>query len=528
MWTTENRPRCKRSKLPDRSDLTVADRRTGRQRKRRDRVAAALLIAVSLFGGGVAAAASVTTYHNAADRSGAYVVPGLTLQSAATLHRDPRFDGRVPGAVYAQPLFWQPPGGGAGLVIVATEADVVMALDAATGRPVWQRTLGTPVHRAEMPCGNINPLGVTGTPVIDPARGALYLDAMVHGPAGPRHLLFGVSLRDGAVLPGWPVDVAAGLAAEGAAFTPRFQGERGALAVMDGRLFVPYGGNWGDCGPYHGWVVGVSLDRPAITGAFATRAEKGGIWAPGGIAEADGRMYVTTGNTAGASTWGGGEAVIALGPDLRPPAGPADFFAPANWQQMDEGDLDLGGTNPMPITADGRAMVLALGKDGHGYLLDRAHLGGIGGALVERRETSWPIIAAPIAYPAEADAMVVFQGREADCPAGEAGRALIALRVKGGGAPSMRIAWCASFAGRGEPISTTTDGHTGRIVWVAGAGSGGDGRLHGFRGDTGAAVFSGGGPDDRMAGLPPFVTILAAAGRLYVAGDGRIYAFTPR
>ncbi|MGH7212303.1 MAG: hypothetical protein ACREF1_12690, partial [Acetobacteraceae bacterium] len=146
----------------------------------------------SLLGGGIATAASVTTYHNAADRSGAYVVPGLTLQSAATLHRDPRFDGRVPGAVYAQPLFWQLPGGGAGLVIVATEADVVMALDAATGRPVWQRPLGTPVRRAEMPCGNINPLGVTGTPVIDAARAALYLDAMVSGPTGPRHLLFGL------------------------------------------------------------------------------------------------------------------------------------------------------------------------------------------------------------------------------------------------------------------------------------------------------------------------------------------------
>ena len=211
-------------------------------------------------------------------------------------------------------------------MIVATEADVVMALDATTGRPVWQRALGTPVPNAEMPCGNIDPVGVTGTPVIDPARGALYLDAMVRGPAGPRHLVFGLSLRDGAVLPGWPVDVAAGLAARGAAFTPRFQGQRGALALMDGQLFVPYGGNSGDCSPYHGWVVGVSLDRPGVAGAFATRADKGGIWAPGGVVQAGGRMYVSTGNTAGADTWGGGEAVIALDRDLRQPAGPADFF----------------------------------------------------------------------------------------------------------------------------------------------------------------------------------------------------------
>ena len=297
---------------------------------------------------------------------------------------------------------------------------------------------------------------------------------------------------------------------------------------MGGQLFVPYGGISGDCSPYHGWVVGISLDRPAVTGAFATRADKGGIWAPGGIVQAGGRMYVSTGNTAGADTWGGGEAVIALDPDLRQPAGPADFFAPANWQQMDEADLDLGGANPVPITANGRDMILALSKNGYGYLLDRAHLGGIGGALVERRETSWPIITAPIFYPSDADAMVVFQGRGADCPAGQRDRALIALRVKGGEEPSMRVAWCAPFEGRGQPISTTTDGRTDRIVWVAGGGIDGDGRLHGFRADTGAAVFSGGGPDDRMEGLQRFETILAADGRLFVAGNGRIYAFAPR
>jgi hypothetical protein len=489
-------------------------------------LATATLLASGALGNARTLPGSVTQFHGSADRRGAYVVPGLTFAAAARLHRIADFDGGVPGAVYAQPLFWRPPGGGAGLVIVATERDFVVALDAATGQTAWRVSLGAPVPKQATPCGNIDPLGITGTPIIDAARGALYLDAAVAGPQGPRQLVFALSLADGHVLPGWPVDVAAGLHRRGLDFSSYYQNQRGALALMDGRLFVPYGGHSGDCGPYHGWVVGLSLDRPGITGGFETRAEKGGVWAPGGVVVAGGQMYVTTGNTTNTDTWGGGEAVIALGPDLRQPAGRADYFAPANWRQMDEADLDLGGSNPVPITAGGRNMILALSKNGRGYLLDRTYLGGIGGALIERHETSWPIITAPIFYGAGYDAMVVFQGHdEAGCPADQRDRELIALRVRGGKAPAIRVAWCAPFNGRGEPISTTTDGHADRIIWVVGAARDGDGRLHGFRADTGAAVFSGGGPGDHMTGVPRFETILAAGDRLYVAGDDRVYAF---
>ncbi len=485
-------------------------------------VAAALLLGVA-----DARAASVTEYHNAPDRAGAAVIPGLTRQSAATLHRVPGFDGRVQGAVYAQPLFWQPPGGGTGRVIVATEADVVTALDAASGRPVWSHTLGAPVPRSEMPCGNIDPLGITGTPVIDATQGALYLDAMVRDPSGPRHLVFGLSLRDGSVLPGWPVDVAAGLAARGSTFTPRLQNQRGALALLGGRLFVPYGGNWGDCGPYRGWVIGLAVAPPAVFGAFATRGLKGGIWAPGGIAEAGGALLVATGNTAGARAWSDGEAVICLGPALAPPASTRDFFAPADWQRMDEADLDLGGSNPMPISAGGRKLVLALGKDGNAYLLDQADLGGIGGALAVRRVAENQIITAPASWPDGADAMVAFQADGAGCPRGSSGTTLVVLRIAGGAHPGIAVAWCANLPGRGEPITTTSNAAgADRIVWAAGAG--GDDRLHGFDASSGRPIFTGGGAAGRMQGVRPFATILAAGGRLYVAGDGRVYAFAPR
>ena len=467
---------------------------------------------------------TVPGYHHTDDRSGQYVVPGLTWQNASHLHRDTRFDGRVDGHIYAQPLYWHPRGSATGLVIVATEANAVYALDAITGRVAWRTSLGPPAPRAALPCGNIDPLGVTGTPVIDPAAGALYLDALVDRKGEPTHLVYGLSLRDGSVLPGWPVDVAAGLRARGMSFDSRVQNERGALVLLKGRLFVPFGGHYGDCGDYHGWVVGLRLDSPGVSGAWKTRGLKGGIWAPGGIATADGALFVATGNTDGSASWADGEAVIHLGADLNKPAGPRDTFAPADWHQLDESDLDLGGANPMPIELHGRRLIVALGKDGKAYLLDRDSLGGIGGALDVQQVSRGAIRNGPASYSASDGVYIAFQGDGVACPGAEGGAGLTVLRIASASHGGISTAWCAPVDGAGSPVTTTSDGTAERIVWMAGAE--GDNRLHGFRGDNGKPVFTGGGEQDSMPGLRHFVTLLAADRRLYIAGDGRLYAFS--
>ena len=468
---------------------------------------------------------SIVTYHNSPARTGAYIVPGLTSARAATLRRDAGFDGRVPGHVYAQPLYWRAPGAAHGLVIVATETDIVVALDAVTGREVWRSVLGTPARAEDLPCGDIAPLGITGTPVIDAARGTVYLDAMVMRGGQARHEVFALALADGSVRGGWPVDVAAGLRAHGMAFDPLIQNERGALSLVGGRLFVPFGGHDGDCRDYRGWVVSLSVAPAAVVGAWHTWASKGGIWAPGGLADDGHDLYATTGNTEGAQDWSGGEAVIRLPPDLAWHADAQSFFAPANWRDLDAADLDMSGTGPLPLDLDGRALVLALGKDGNAYLLDRAYLGGIGRPLVLRQVAQSAIITAPATWRDGAVAMVAFQAVLAGCPNGKSEGGIGALRVTGGARPDVRMAWCAALDGRGSPVVTTSDGTHDPIVWAAGAE--GDERLHGFRGDTGAPVFAGGGAADRMAGVRRFVTVLVADGRFYVAGDGRVYAFAP-
>ena len=480
---------------------------------------------------GAGNAQSILTFHNDAMRGGLYVMPRLTYDRAAGMHLDREFDGKVEGHIYAQPLFWHFRETNRKLVIVATESNWVYALDARNGKVVWKRSLGAPVPRSALPCGNISPLGITGTPAIDLIKDAIYLDAMVDAQdgAGAQHLIFGVSVSDGSVLPGFPVNVAEALRAHGMTFTPRVQNQRGALLIAENKLFVPYGGHLGDCGQYHGWVVGIDLNDPRSISAWSTRAFGGGIWAPGGIAY-DGRsLFVSTGNTMDAAEWADGEAIIRLGLDLKRSSDARDYFAPSDWKALDAADTDLGGVGALPLDImdpDGKAaLLLALGKDGKAYLLDRTNLGGIGGARDVQRVARGAIMTSPAVLPTLNGSYVAFAGAGASCPNGVTSGNLTVLKIDAHPSPKVSPAWCGAISGRGAPIVTTDDDNSNPIVWMVGAE--GDDRLHGFRAKTGAPVFGGGGASDAMTGLRHFVTILASDDRLFVAADGQVYAFKP-
>ena len=465
---------------------------------------------------------SVLTYHGDNSRSGRYTVPSLSWEKARSLEPDRAFNARIAGSVYAQPLYWRPPGASSGMLFVATEDDVVQAFDATTGKELWRREVGRPVEASSLPCGNIHPLGITGTPVIDPATQAIYFDAAVQRANGPRHEVFALSTKDGSVLPGWPIDVAAALQKSGRQFDPSVQNQRAALTLLDDTLYVAFGGHFGDCGNYHGWVVGMPLRDPGKLVSFETRARAGGIWAPGGLSVAGNDIYFATGNTFGASSWSDGEAVFRVGADLRRSDEKRDYFAPSDWKALDGRDADLGGSNPLALDvsgAGGRALILALGKDGKAYLLDRNDLGGVGGQLAAETVSQSRIITSPAAYPVGDDVFVAFQAQGAHCPQPGPGRDLTVLKIAAGPPPTMATTWCGALRGRGSPIVTTTDGHSNPIVWMLGAE--GDGRLHAFRGDTGEPIFA----SEALSGLRRFQTLIATQDHLYVATDGRVYAF---
>ena len=478
---------------------------------------------LALLGGGFSAdgAVNVTQHHNHLSRDGLYIDPAFTTTLAAGLTRDQAFDGSIIGDVYAQPLYIEGGPRGRAVVIAVTESNDVFALDAIDGTIVWQTNVAPPVAANALPCGNLSPFGITGTPVVDLPSRALFFNAITMNPlaATVEHLIFSLNVDTGVINPGWPVNVNNSAVFGTTAFSSLAQGERGALTVIGTNLYVPYGGLYGDCGTYYGWVVGVPLSNPSNVMAWATTAQKGGAWSVGGIASDGVDPFVATGNTSGASSWGGGEAIIRLQPNVAMTGGTANYWTPTNWSTLDSEDLDIGGSGPLLVNVPGATpsnLVVALGKDGNAYLLNQTNLGGISRPLAQAHVAGGSIIQAAAAYQTTKGTYVVFAY----------GGNLYALRIGASNPPTITAVWSVSENGRGSPFVTSTDGTNNVVVWGIGSeGAAGDQRLYGFDGDTGTNVFTGGGANELMTGTRRFNTGIVARGRIYVANDNQVYAF---
>ena len=273
------------------------------------------------------------------------------------------------GAVYGQPLVV------GSVVIAATEQhDVIYGLDLATGAVRWHTSVGTAEPVSEQPCGDLNPLGITSTGAYDPQTGLVYFVAQS---GTSLHVLVGLDPATGTVMLRQNVP--------SPDHQPFYDQQRGALAVDDGYVYVVFGGHYGDCGPYIGSVVGMpATGHGTIYSYLVPTAKQGGIWAPGGpVVGPDGRIYVSAGNgepTAG--PYDGSDSVTALTPQLTQ----VGIFAPTDWRTLSADDLDLGSMSPA-LLANGQ--ILQVGKSGTGYLLNSAHLGGVGGQVA-----SGPVCAA--------------------------------------------------------------------------------------------------------------------------------------
>lgn len=308
-------------------------------------------------GGGLALGGDWPTYHHDGTRQGA--IAGPDPQSPGVAWR-----ARLDGAVYASPLVV------GGQVVAATEGGSLYSLEGRTGRVRWRRHLADPVPQSALPCGNIDPLGVTGTPVFDPKSRQLLAVATTRSGGQVRHVLFGVDAASGQVLSRRSVD-APGM-------QPRTHLQRGALLLANGRVYVPYGGNAGDCGQYRGRVVSLPVTGTGPLTSFAVpTTREGGIWAASGPAVLPGGdVLVTTGNgEATGGRWDRSDSVLRLTPGLRL----RDGFAPRQWAQENSADADLGSTGPLVLPGGSRA--LAAGKGGNVYLLDVGHRGGVDGQL---------------------------------------------------------------------------------------------------------------------------------------------------
>jgi polyvinyl alcohol dehydrogenase (cytochrome) len=305
------------------------------------------------------------TYQNGNDRLGvAGPQPSLgPLRLAWTNHLDGY-------AVYGQPVV------ASGKVIVGTEGDDVAAVDPTTGRTLWEDRIGTPLRgvSAAAGCGDVDPLGITSTPVIDPVAGVVYVvgEISTDGTTPVHHQLVGLDVATGSVVES--VDADPPLPA---GENPVNLLQRSALALAAGRVYVSYGGQFGDCGRYHGWVVGVPAHGHASLGgtvAFDTTPQStgGAIWQGGGGPSVDtqGDVYVTTGNPNSGATAPWSNAVLKLRSDLasRPEAAFQDAAA------VDDQDL---GTGTAVLLPDGD--VFAVGKTDVGFLLRESDLSRVEG-----------------------------------------------------------------------------------------------------------------------------------------------------
>jgi PQQ-like domain len=405
------------------------------------------------------------TYDRTADRSGVSVsspAPGAVRRS---------WTAAVDGAVYAQPLIVGTE------VIVATENDTVYALDTSSGAVRWSRHLAAPVTGG-LPCGNVDPSGITGTPVADVATGRLWVVTFTDQPSY-QHTLWELDLATGRTESQRPIDVSGS--------DPSAQQERGALVLLGSRVYVPFGGLYGDCSDYKGRVVGapVSGSGPLVT--FTTPNQRqAGIWAPAGEAVRDGSLYVATGNGTPYDQVDDSDSVLRLSPDLQV----EDRFTPANFESLSADDQDLGSTAPA-LLPDG--LIFQIGKQGVGYLLDGTRLGGTGGQLASSK-----MCEGGFGGDAVDGDTVVFSCYNSL-------RAVTVTPGPDGAAPGLRALWSVTGDNPGPPIIA------GGVVWDVNH----NGTLSGHRLSDGTSVFSA-----STAPVDTDFPSLSASGSLLVVPGG--------
>ena len=411
------------------------------------------------------------TYDRTADRSGVSVSSPVagSVRSSWTVSVD--------GPVYAQPLIV------GSEVIIATENDTVYALDASTGAVRWSRHLASPVPSG-LPCGNIDPSGITGTPVADVAAGRLWFVTFTSQPTY-QHTLWELNLATGQTVAQRPIDLSGS--------DPKAQQQRGALTLLGSRVYVPFGGLYGDCSDYKGRVVGAPTSGSGPLVSFTTANQRqAGIWAPAGESVRDNSLYAATGNGMPFDQIDDSDSVLRLSPSLQV----EDRFTPSNFESLSAGDQDLGSTAPA-LLPDG--LVFQVGKQGIGYVLNGSHLGGTGGELTS--------------------ANVCEGGFGGDAVDGSTGvfscyQSLRAIQITPGvhgAAPSLRVLWTVTGKNPGPPIIA------GGVVWDLS----GKGALAGYRLSDGRSVFTAQTP----APDTDFPSLSASGTRLVVPEGTKVVSY---
>jgi hypothetical protein len=363
----------------------------------------------------------VATYHNDLARDGANTHEyALTPATVTPSSFGKLFSCAVDGVVYAQPL-WMPDltigSTKHNVVFVATQHDSIYAFDADSAttpcKPLWQVSLIDAAHGASggettvpgaganalvgQAYGDIAPeIGITGTPVIDPATNTLYVVSKSVIPASRKFFqrLHAIDLLTGNEKFSGPATIAATFPGSGdggttTTFLPSMQNQRAALALVNGVVYIAWAAHE-DVPPFYGWMMGYDAQTLAQVSVFNDAPDQGwgGIWMAGAAPSADsaGNLYVITGNGAfdASSTTPPnhdyGDSLLKLTGSLSV----SQYFTPSDQDSdnINDSDFGSGGTAVLvDLPAKGSNpthLIIGGGKDGAFYLLNRDQLGGAG------------------------------------------------------------------------------------------------------------------------------------------------------
>jgi outer membrane protein assembly factor BamB len=265
-------------------------------------------------------------------------------------------------AVYGEPLVV------GSTLVVATEGNKVFGLNARTGHRRWSVGLGAPQPLSGLPCGDIDPLGITGTPAYDKHTGSVFVVAETDG---GHHTLWALNAATGHRRWHRSLDVLPDR-------NRKAEQERSALLVEHGRVVVSFGGLAGDCDNYVGYVTSTPTAGIGRTFHYAVpTAREAGMWATGGpVLGANGHVYAASGNGAELNgKFDKSDSVVEL---THTRLRPLSIFAPATWRADNQADLDLGSSSPAMVP--GLHRIVIAGKRGTVYLL-KQHFHGVGSAI---------------------------------------------------------------------------------------------------------------------------------------------------
>ena len=343
---------------------------------------------------------SVLTYHNDNLRTGANTNEMILTPANVSSNIFKRlFTRSVDGYVYAQPLVAAgvnlPRVGSRNVVYVATEHDSLYAFDAITGRSYWHKTLlpkrgKTVASVKDANCTDLIPeIGVTSTPVIDPATSTIYVVEKGKTNTVFFQRLHALDLATGAEKFGGPVSLTASTPGSGdgningtVSYDPLLQHQRPALLLVNGVVYIAAASHC-DNNPYHGWILGYNATNLTQVAVFNTtpNGDRGGVWMSGcgPAADASGNIYVSTGNGAfdadtGGSDYGDSTLKLSTGSGLAV----ADYFTPFDQANLDatDGDHGAGGVLLLPDQSGAHThLAIFGGKEGTVYVVDRDNLG---------------------------------------------------------------------------------------------------------------------------------------------------------